>query len=124
MPSPQLAWTPSAMFSWFSVWTSSISLYKFAGVAPVISASRMLDSASRYDDRLGSATTACLDPARFSRLTEIVAGARGSTIWVNRPVMTESAPISAPGYIASEFAAYATIRSYCRVSWRFCVVHA
>src|SRR6185295_3959933 len=111
------------MFSCFSECTCSISEYRFAGVEPVISASRMLDTASRYADRLGALTTACLDPPRFSRLTEMVAGARGSTTWVNSPLTTESAPMIAPGYIESEFAAYATTRSYWRVSFMLCVVH-
>ena len=66
---------------------------------------------------------ACLLPARFSRLTEMVAGARGSTTWVNRPVRTESDWTSAPGHSESEFAAYATMESYCLVSSTFCVVH-
>ena len=79
---------------------------------PVISVSRMRATASRYDDRLGSLRVAVFLPARFSRLTEMVAGARGMTIWVNRPVRTESALTRAPGYSESEFAAYATIRSY------------
>jgi len=94
-----------------------------AGVEPVTPASRMPDTASRYADRLGDAIVACLVPPRFSRLTEIVCSARGNTICVNRPDITESALTIAPGYIESEFAAYATIRSYCRVSLRFCVVH-
>src|SRR5882757_4241822 len=123
MPSPQLAWTPSAMLSWFSEWTCSISEYRLAGVEPVISASRMLDSASRYEPKVESATFACLEPARFSRLTEMVSGERGNTIWVNRPVRTESALTIAPVYIESEFAAYATMRSNCWVSVVCTVVH-
>src|SRR5437763_693713 len=95
----------------------------FAGVEPVMSASRMPDSASRYDDRFGVAIFACLEPPRFSRLTEIVAGARGRTICVNSPDATEPPSTSAPGHSDSELAAYATIRSYWRVSRRFAVVH-
>ena len=65
----------------------------------------MPDSASRYVDRLGLSIVAVFVPSRFSRLTEIVAGARGSTICVNRPLSTESALTIAPGYSESEFAA-------------------
>ena len=68
-------------------------------------------SASRYADNVGSSIVAVFLPARFSRLTEIVAGARGNTICVNNPLRTESALTSAPGYSESEFAAYATMRS-------------
>ena len=60
---------------------------------------------------------------RFSRLTLIVAGARGSTCCVNRPLTTESALTIAPGHSESEFAAYATMRSYWRVSFKFSTVH-
>jgi hypothetical protein len=74
-------------------------------------------------DSDGSAIAACFVPPRFSRLTEIVIGRRGSTICVNNPESTESAPTSAPGHNESEFAAYATIRSYWRVSVRFSVTH-
>src|SRR5215468_794898 len=93
-----------------------------AGVEPLTSELRMPDSASRYDDRFGSLTWACLVPPRFSRLTEMVWGARGSTTWVNSPVSTESAVSSAPGYNESELAAYATTRSYCWVSLTFWVM--
>src|SRR5687767_9127340 len=90
-----------------------------AGVAPVTSASRIVVSASRYEDRLGSSSVADFLPARFSRLTENVAGRRGNTSCVKRPEYTASPRTIAPGHSDSELAAYATIWSYARVSDRF-----
>src|SRR3954454_12088625 len=94
-----------------------------AAVEPVMSDASTLASASRYVERLGLSIVAFFVPARFSSETENVAGARGNTICVNRPLTTESALTIAPGHSESEFAAYATMRSYWRVSLRFSVVH-
>ena len=96
----------------------------FAGVEPVMSA------CEDADERVAVRRQARVLDRRLLRAGEVLEADRdrrglraASTICVNRPLSTESALTIAPGHSESEFAAYATMRSYWRVSLRFSVVH-